>query len=88
MVTMNKEQATQQLRALIEDYEEIPLPVVWEPFKNISDDQNVLEYLQRDNTNLCQGKKEDFDLLAGKAREYYTGKWAETLLLVLGVRVK
>lgn len=85
-MVLNKEQATEQLRVLIEEYEK--LPIIWEPFQNIYDDQSVLEYIQRDDTELCQGKKEDFDLLAGKASEYYTGKWAETLLLVLGVRVK
>ena len=85
-MVLNKEQATEQLRVLIEEYE--PLPIIWEPFSNVYDDQSVLDYIQRNDTELCQGKKEDFDLLAGKASEYYTGKWGETLLLVLGVRVK
>ena len=85
-MVLNKEQATEQLRLLIEEYEQ--LPIIWEPFKHVIDDQSVLEYIQRNDTELCQEKKDDFDLLAGKASEYYTGKWAETLLLVLGVRVK
>jgi len=47
-----------------------------------------LTWLHMEDNELCQGKKEDFDMLGGNASEYYTGRWAETILLVLGVRVK
>jgi len=85
-MVLNKEQATEQLRRLIEPI--MPLPIIWEPFVNVGDDQDVLTWLHMDGNELCQGKKEDFDTLGGKASEYYTGRWAETILLVLGVRVK
>ena len=85
-MVLTKEQATEQVRKLIEAI--MPLPVIWEPFVNVSDDQDVLTWLHMEGNELCQGKKEDFDMLGGKASEYYTGRWAETILLVLGVRVR
>lgn len=85
-MVLNKEQATEQLRVLVEA--NMTLPIIWEPFSNVGDDLDIITWLHLDENELCQGKKEDFDMLGGKASEYYTGRWAETILLVLGVRVK
>lgn len=84
-MTLNEEQATEQLRVLVESI--TPLPVIWEPLKNIGDDYDVLEYV-RNSEQLCQGKKEDFNLLLGSPINYKTGDWGRTMLLVLGVRIK
>ena len=85
-MVLNKEQATEQLRNLVET--NMMLPIIWEPFHNVSDDIDIITWLHLDENELCQGKKEDFDMLGGKASEYYPGRWAETILLVLGIRVK
>jgi len=84
-MVLNEEQATEQLRVLVEST--TPLPIVWEPLKNIGDDYDVLEYV-RNSEDLCQGKKEDFNLLLGSPINYHVGDYGRTILLVLGVRIK
>ena len=84
-MVLNEEQATEQLRVLVESI--TPLPIIWEPLKNIGDDYDVLEYV-RNSEDLCQGKKEDFNLLLGAPINYQIGDYGRTILLVLGVRVK
>jgi len=83
-MVLNEEQATEQLRLLVESVME--LPVVWEPLKNIRDDYDVLEYVRI--SAICQGKKEDFNLLLGSPINYQIGDYGRTILLVLGVRIK
>ena len=84
-MVLNEEQATEQLRVLVESI--TPLPIIWEPLKNIGDDYDVLEYV-RNSEDLCQGKKEDFNLLLGSPINYHVGDYGRTILLVLGVRIK
>jgi hypothetical protein len=84
-MNLNEEQATEQLRVLVEST--TPLPIIWEPLKNIGDDYDVLEYV-RNSEDLCQGKKEDFNLLLGSPINYHVGDYGRTILLVLGVRIK
>lgn len=84
-MVLNEEQATEQLRVLVESV--MPLPIIWEPLKNIGDDYDVLEFV-RTSEDLCQGKKEDFNLLLGSPINYQIGDYGRTILLVLGVRVK
>ena len=85
-MVLNEEQATEQLRVLVESL--MPLPIIWEPLKNIGDDYDVLEWVRMDGNELCQGKKEDFNLLLGSPINYHVGDYGRTILLVLGVRVK
>ena len=84
-MVINEEQATEQLRLLVESV--TPLPVIWEPLKNVGDDYDVLEYV-RNSEDLCQGKKEDFNLLLGSPINYKPGDYGRTILAVIGVRIK
>jgi len=83
---LTEEQATEQLCNLISPL--IDLPVQWQPLNSVTDDYNVLEWIRHPQNDWCSGKKQDFEYLLGKAKDYETGKYSLTVLSVLGVAVK
>jgi hypothetical protein len=92
-MVITEEQATEQLQNLIQPVhpplsDTEPPRWFWLPFSHTEDDYDVLEWVRHPDNNWCSGKKEDFELLLGKAIDYKTGDYARTVLLVLGIRVK
>jgi len=83
---LTEEQATEQLQNMIHPLH--PLPVQWLPFSGVGDDYDVLEWVRHPDNEWCSGKKEDFELLLGKAVNYQRGDYARTVLAVLGIKVK
>lgn len=85
MIAITEEQAVEQLRGLITPY--FDLPILWNPFKHISDDYNVLEWVRNPGNEWCSGKKEDFQVLLGRPINYLPGNYALAVLDVLGIKV-
>ena len=85
MIVISEEQAILQLRGLITPY--FDLPVQWNPFNNIKDDYDVLEWVRNPGNEWCSGKKADFQLFLGKPIYYLPGNYAIAVLDVLGIRV-
>ena len=63
----------------------IELPKSWDPFKDKEHDLLVVTWLEHPDNEWCSGKKEDFQMLMPK--DYEIGNFAETALLVFGIRV-
>lgn len=85
MIALSEEQAVEQLRVLIEPIH--PLPIFWNPFSNIGDDYDMLQWVRTPGNEWCSGKKEDFQLFLGKPIYYLPGNYALAVLDVLGIKV-